>query len=372
MPGQATVTIKDKQWSVTIANTYLELVSGLSGVKNMAPQTGMLFDLGYDQKYIAINMSEMLFPLDIIFINSTQGVVGVLQNVAPGLNAYLDNKTYPGARCFLEVNGGEASGIAFGDSVDIQGYVQAAQVDWIGLLTLIATTVPVVTGIAKTAGKVLGISKEKSAQRLPQTTPQPPPDYAEWKAKLQKGYGEYRPGVSEAQVEHEAKSVPKDVLRYYFREKIGGPHRYLPLTAQEIAQFKKRTGRMPTGVMPKLPPEARGDFLFFEYIHDLVKLGEVISDEDARQMWEASQRGSVSRLSRTVPGGEEKQKVIPTGKPGKGGLEYLADSPEFLTQTIEAIGYRDKIDTTFQEAIARARRTHGLTERITDGGDAVK
>jgi len=36
-------------------------------------------------------------------------------------------------------------------------------------------------------------------------------------------------------------------------------------------------------------------------------------------------------------------------------LEYLADSPEFLAQTIADIGYRDKLDTAFQEAIARAK-----------------
>jgi rubrerythrin len=39
----------------------------------------------------------------------------------------------------------------------------------------------------------------------------------------------------------------------------------------------------------------------------------------------------------------------------KGDLEYLADSPEFLTQTIEQSGYKDKLDTAFQEALKRAR-----------------
>jgi len=37
------------------------------------------------------------------------------------------------------------------------------------------------------------------------------------------------------------------------------------------------------------------------------------------------------------------------------GLEYLADSPEFLTQTIDDIGYRDKLGKAFREAIARAK-----------------
>ena len=122
MPGQAIVTIRDRQWSVAIANTYAELTSGLSGVSIIPPQTGVLFDLGYDQKDIEINMSQMLFPLDIIFINSTQGVVGALLDVQPGLNATFHNEQLPGARCFLEVNAGEAEGIEVGDNINIQGY----------------------------------------------------------------------------------------------------------------------------------------------------------------------------------------------------------------------------------------------------------
>jgi uncharacterized membrane protein (UPF0127 family) len=128
MPGQAIVIIKDKQWSVAVANTYAELISGLSGVSSLSPQTGMLFDLGYDQKYIEIDMTRMLFPLDIVFINSTQGVVGVMHNVQPGLtDVRLENEQLPGARCFLEINAGEAEGIEAGDSVNIQGYTQPAQ-----------------------------------------------------------------------------------------------------------------------------------------------------------------------------------------------------------------------------------------------------
>jgi hypothetical protein len=49
--------------------------------------------------------------------------------------------------------------------------------------------------------------------------------------------------------------------------------------------------------------------------------------------------------------------VMPTKKK-KGSsstLEYFADSSEFLTQTVDSIGYREKIDKTFQEAIARAK-----------------
>ena len=36
-------------------------------------------------------------------------------------------------------------------------------------------------------------------------------------------------------------------------------------------------------------------------------------------------------------------------------LRFLPDSPEFLTQTINSIGYRAELDSVFQQAIARAK-----------------
>jgi len=36
-------------------------------------------------------------------------------------------------------------------------------------------------------------------------------------------------------------------------------------------------------------------------------------------------------------------------------LRFLPDSPEVLTQTVNATGYRDKLASVFREAIARAK-----------------
>lgn len=46
------------------------------------------------------------------------------------------------------------------------------------------------------------------------------------------------------------------------------------------------------GVIPKLPEEAHGDFLFFEYVRDMAKY-KALSEEDVQRMWEAwgSRRG---------------------------------------------------------------------------------
>ena len=53
-------------------------------------------------------------------------------------------------------------------------------------------------------------------------------------------------------------------------------------------------------------------------------------------------------------------------------LRFLPDSPEVLAQTVRATGYRDKLASVFQEAIARARSRNDITERITAGTDAIK
>lgn len=156
--GQAVVTINGNQWQVSLATTYAELVTGLSGVVSVPAGSGMLFDLGTDQSYIGINMSQMLFPLDIIFINSTQGVVGVLRNVNPGEEAYFQATTTPGARYFVEVNAGEAEGMEVRDSVSIQGVVMPTIFE-LAIPILIATVI--VGGAVATLGKGLlwGIKK---------------------------------------------------------------------------------------------------------------------------------------------------------------------------------------------------------------------
>jgi len=321
MPGQAVVTINGKQWSVSVANTYAELTSGLSGVESIQPQTGILFDLGYDQSQIVIDMSQMLFPLDIIFINSTQGVVGVSQNCEPGLDVYLENEQLPGARCFLEVNAGEAEGIEVGDDVAIQGYAQPTQLDISSLMNFMLIMVVVVM-MFKMVGKALEPPKERpklppgyKPVYLTEIMKEPPPAYAEWKAKLEAGYGQYRPGISEPQVKQEVRSIPKDVLHYYFREKIGSQLGYLPAI--------RRTG---VAVMPKLPEQARGDFLFFEYIRDLVRLGETITDEEARRMWEAWEK-------RYSP--EPRSLLQTTGKmPYDKELEHPAVFPQDLAEKV--------------------------------------
>jgi len=115
MSGQAIVTIRDKQWSVSIADTFWELVQGLGGLPELAPGTGMLFDTGWEQ-IAQVTTVPMLFPLDIFFFSQTLVVTEVCRNIEPG---YIVTSTLP-ARYFLEVNAGELEGIESGDRASVE------------------------------------------------------------------------------------------------------------------------------------------------------------------------------------------------------------------------------------------------------------
>ena len=121
--------IRDKQWQVSLATSYLELIQGLGGLAQLPRRTGMLFDLGNDTIF-TVTTEEMLFPIDIIRISSTMTVTDVARNVLPG---QLVTSIAP-ARYFLEVNAGEASGMNQSDQVAIQLVESAApmQVDIAG------------------------------------------------------------------------------------------------------------------------------------------------------------------------------------------------------------------------------------------------
>jgi uncharacterized membrane protein (UPF0127 family) len=116
MPGQATLTIRDKQWSVSLATTWSELTQGLGGLPVIPAGSGMLFDMGTPQT-IQVTTVPMLFPLDIAFLSENLVVTEVYRDILPN---YLVTSTLP-ARFFIEVNAGELTGIDTGDraAVDV-------------------------------------------------------------------------------------------------------------------------------------------------------------------------------------------------------------------------------------------------------------
>ncbi len=133
MSGQGTVRIGDKQWLISLADAPWELVQGLGGIPEMTPNTGMLFDLGFEQA-ITVTTEPMLFPLDIAFLSESLMITEVYRNVQPG---YHVNSTLP-ARYFLEVNANELEGIDSGsqasvDSLPLQEVPVAP--DWVSAMT---------------------------------------------------------------------------------------------------------------------------------------------------------------------------------------------------------------------------------------------
>jgi hypothetical protein len=117
-----------------------------------------------------------------------------------------------------------------------------------------------------------------------------------------------------------------------------------------------------------LAPQTKPTLLPQEYVKIIapgqtaLTIDSIVSREELeRENRKARERGEHPATAEVWEGGKPvmiRPKVIPTAKtkaqPDK--LEYLADSPEFLTQTIADIGYREKIDNAFQGAIARAKR----------------
>ena len=138
----ATVAIKGKTWNVNVATTPAERAAGLSGLVQLAPNTGMLFDMGSNQAEIAINMDSMLFFLDIVFISESLLVQGMMWAVEPNeQNVLATFPEGPGARYFMEMNAGELGDVTFDDQVTITGYPPAPPTPPIDTTNLMGTMV---------------------------------------------------------------------------------------------------------------------------------------------------------------------------------------------------------------------------------------
>lgn len=103
------VTINTHTFSVKVATTSAQQQQGLSGVKQLPQDQGMLFVFNSAQKY-AFWMKEMKFPLDLVFIKDDK-IVTIVENAPLPKNA---NDTLPiyqpdaPADKVLEINAGLA------------------------------------------------------------------------------------------------------------------------------------------------------------------------------------------------------------------------------------------------------------------------
>jgi len=449
MAGQAIVEIADRQWGVEVAITPWELAQGLGGIPGIPAETGMLFDMGYEQ-VIGVTTAPMLFSLDIAFLSDDLVVTEVYRDVEPGL---LLNSASP-ARYFLEVNAGELEGVEAGATavlipIPLQEVAQApswasAMYGFAGMLILVVLLSSVVRSETPAT-----LPESVEPRLLPHTRPARKPTrhdvsvhsweerdrlgiwitesgsdktLAEWwddDARQMFEDGFFKPGTTRNQ-EITGKAFEESVLDY--GEHIGilalaaSPSvQPLPSGNNPIAALAEKWSKAKRNsalalkdleaISPKydiaeckealleyrdLDRSDYGDAEEYQEARDeawdsfMECLESLSAEEEEEGEEEAKRRCSVcgkdmdpvdaamgkvcgactrEQYRRTVKGLPPLPDKYASTRPAapkpddglKPGLNYLADSPELLAWTIEDIGYRDRIDTAFTGAIARAR-----------------
>jgi uncharacterized protein len=115
-----TIYISSAAIDVTVADEPEERIQGLSGVKKLKDFEGKLFIFDTDGKH-GIWMKDMLFPIDIIWIDKNLKVVHIEENALP--SSYPNTVFAPpvDARFVLEMNAYFAASIkiAVGDRLTL-------------------------------------------------------------------------------------------------------------------------------------------------------------------------------------------------------------------------------------------------------------
>ncbi len=313
MLRQGTITIQYSTWQVSIAADPLDLSTGLGNLPGLPAATGELFDLGVSQT-IQITTVPMLFALDIAFLDENLVVTEVYRDILPG---HLVTSQQP-ARYFLEVNAGELAMFNPGDQAEAEITLQPVIItSSTGWLDLVNTFIPLIMGLAFLGMliplvKTLFTGETKEPQLL-------------------------------------AATRKKD-----------------PTCKKETGKFRIKTDRMGNLIITHSQRPGQDIFLQFEsdkeLVYSLLRRGER-KDLDAGwpiEIFESEPRAGTLEELWEVSCPESQQNASPKGIQGHisgQNLDYLPDSQEYLAYTIEDIGYREKIDRAFQEAIQRARRS---------------
>ena len=111
--GKCKITIGNKSYQVSLAETEEEQMKGLQGVHTLPEDEGVLF-VFEEPGDVGFWMKDTLIPLDIIYINDDDEVIAVEQGI-PGDETILEHQD---VKYVLEVN--KDSGIKIGDELDIE------------------------------------------------------------------------------------------------------------------------------------------------------------------------------------------------------------------------------------------------------------
>jgi uncharacterized membrane protein (UPF0127 family) len=107
---------KEVRVAVEMARTARQIQRGLMYREHLPPEAGMLFLLRRD-KIQTFWMKNCLIPLDMIFVNGSMDVVGVVENAEPG--TLTSRRVSKPSQYVVEVNGGwaRAHGVGAGARV---------------------------------------------------------------------------------------------------------------------------------------------------------------------------------------------------------------------------------------------------------------
>jgi hypothetical protein len=123
LPGgdQARIIFGNTTLSAGVADESDERILGLSGREGLGEREGLLFIFDEPGRH-GIWMKDMLFPIDIIWLDENFQVVGLAENVTP--DTFPTSFNPQGDAIYvLEVNAGlaERSGVGLGDEIIIEG-----------------------------------------------------------------------------------------------------------------------------------------------------------------------------------------------------------------------------------------------------------
>ena len=117
LPEGKVVTIGDNEFNFSLAETGMELMTGLKGVTSLEPYDGMLFDFG-QPFYANMTPKGLVIPVEVAFI-SEDGIIQEFNTLDPDLG--LNQAASKRVRYALEVPVGffEANNIHVGDTINL-------------------------------------------------------------------------------------------------------------------------------------------------------------------------------------------------------------------------------------------------------------
>jgi uncharacterized membrane protein (UPF0127 family) len=115
-----TITIEKLALSVRVAKTPTEQAASLNGINSIRDNEGMLFVFEEDGIY-SMSTKDMLFPVDIMWLDRNGVIVDSYANVSPGRRDPIKPSTR--ARYVLMINAGlmERNDILMRSSADLSG-----------------------------------------------------------------------------------------------------------------------------------------------------------------------------------------------------------------------------------------------------------